>query len=102
MGKCLIWLTGQEVKAACGTDQLSGIVEAGIEGGINDMHVLWEDHLQEKDWGFLLIDARKTFNKENRTTMLWYVQHEWPSGAQFTFNCYRDWATLVARYTGVR
>ena len=27
--------------------------------------------------------------------MLWAVRHEWPSGAQFTFNCYRHWATLV-------
>ena len=32
--------------------------------------------------------------------MLWAVQHEWPSGAQFTFNCYRNWATLVVRDTG--
>ena len=27
--------------------------------------------------------------------MLWAVWHEWPSGAQFTFNCYRHWAILV-------
>ena len=27
--------------------------------------------------------------------MLWAVQHEWPSGARFTFNCYCHWATLV-------
>ena len=32
--------------------------------------------------------------------MLWAVQHEWPSGAQFTFNCYRHWATLVVQDTG--
>ena len=32
--------------------------------------------------------------------MLWAVRHEWPSGAQFTFNCYRHWATLVVRDTG--
>ena len=32
--------------------------------------------------------------------MLWPVQHEWPSGAQFAFNCYRHWATLVVRDTG--
>ena len=31
--------------------------------------------------------------------MLWAVRHEWPGGAQFTFNCYRHWATLVARNT---
>ena len=27
--------------------------------------------------------------------MLWAVQHEWSSGTQFTFDCYRHWATLV-------
>ena len=32
--------------------------------------------------------------------MLWAVRHECPSGAQFTFNCYRHWATLVVRDTG--
>ena len=32
--------------------------------------------------------------------MLWAVQHEWHSGAQFTFNCYRHWATLVVSNTG--
>ena len=32
--------------------------------------------------------------------MLWDVRHEWPIGAQFTFNCYRHWATLVVRDSG--
>ena len=27
--------------------------------------------------------------------MLWAFRHEWPRGAQFTFNCYRHWAPLV-------
>ena len=31
--------------------------------------------------------------------MLWAVRHEWPSGAQFTFNCCHHWATLVIRNT---
>ena len=60
------------------------------------MHLLWAHHYQEDDWGFLLIDARNTFNEENRTAMLWVVHHEWPSGAQFTFNLYRHWDILVA------
>ena len=55
--------------------------------------------MQEEDWGFLLIDARNAFNEENRTAMLCDVRHEWPSGAQFTFNCYRHWAILVVRNT---
>ena len=27
--------------------------------------------------------------------MLWAFRHEWPRGAQFTFNCYCHWAPLV-------
>ena len=67
---------------------------------MNEMPVFCEEHSQEEDWGFLLIDVRNAFNEENRTAMLWNVQHEWPSGAQLTFNCYRHWATLVVRDTG--
>ena len=33
--------------------------------------------------------------------MLWAVRNEWPSGVQFTFNCYRHWDTLVVQDTGV-
>ena len=31
--------------------------------------------------------------------MLWAVRNKWPGGAQFAFNCYRHWATLVVRNT---
>ena len=61
------------------------------------MRLFWAQHYQEEYWGFLLIDARKTFNEDNRTAMLWAVQHECPSGAEFTFSCYFHWATLVVR-----
>ena len=29
--------------------------------------------------------------------MLWAVRNEWPSGAQFTFNCYCHWATILVQ-----
>ena len=64
------------------------------------MPVLFEEHRKEEDWGFLLIDTRNAFNEENRTSILWAVWNKWPSGAQFTFNCYRHWAMLVVRYIG--
>ena len=60
----------------------------GVEGYIHAMRVLWEEHSQEEDWGFLLIDAHNAFNEENRTAMLRAVLHEWPSCVQFIFNCY--------------
>ena len=74
-------------------------MKAGIKGAIHAACLQWAQHSQEEDWGFLLIDTRNAFNEENRTAMLWAVRHEWPSGAQFTFNCYRHWATLVVRNT---
>ena len=58
-----------------------------------------QEHLGCGQKGFLLIDARNAFNEDNRTAMLWAVRHEWTGGAQFTFNCYRHWATLVVRDT---
>ena len=73
MAKCLLRVAGPEAKAACGTTQLAGGMEAGIEGAIHTMCVLWEEHQTEEDWEFLLIDARNAFNEENRTAMLWAV-----------------------------
>ena len=102
MDKCLLRVAGPEAKAACGTNQLTVGVEVGIEGAIHAMRVLWEEHNQEEDWGFLLIDARNAFNEENWTAMVWAVRNEWPSGAQFMFNCYLHWATLVVQDTGDR
>ena len=77
--KCLLRVTGQEYKAVCGTEQLAGRVEAGIEGAIHAARLQWAQHSQEEEWGFILIDARNAFNEENRTAMLWAVWHEWPS-----------------------
>ena len=99
MYKCLFQVTGNEAKEACGIEQLASVMEAGIEGGIHAIQMIWHQHSQEEDWGFLLIDVCNTFNEENWTAMLWAVRHEWPSGAQFTFNFYRHWATLVVRDT---
>ena len=39
MDKCLLRSKGGEAKAACGTKQLTGGVEAGMEGGIHVMRV---------------------------------------------------------------
>ena len=47
MEKCLLRVKGQEAKAACRTEQLAGGKEAGIDGGIHAMRVLWQEHAQE-------------------------------------------------------
>ena len=75
MAKCLLKVAEPETEAACGTTQLAGGLEEGIEGAIHAMRVLWEEHKKGEDWGFLLIDARNAFNEENRTAMLWAVRH---------------------------
>ena len=61
------------------------------------MRLLWAQHSQEEDWGFLLIDVQNAFNEEDRTAMIWDVRYECSRGAGFTFNCYCHWATLVVR-----
>ena len=84
--KCVLTVMGAEAKEACGTEQLYRGLEDGIEEVIHAVRFLWQQHDQEEDWGFLLIESCNVFNKENRTAMLWVVQNEWPSCARFTFN----------------
>jgi hypothetical protein len=95
--KILLLVAGAEAKEACGINHLHTGLEAGIEGSIHAIQALLDLHEMEEQWGFLLIDASNTFNEQNRIEMLWAVQHEWPSGARFVFNCYKHWAVLVLR-----
>jgi hypothetical protein len=78
-------------------DQLCAGLEAGIEAGVHAAKLLWQEHSDEEEWGFLLVDASNAFNEGNRLLMLWTVRHEWPSGARYVFNCYRHFAILVIR-----
>ena len=61
------------------------------------IRLLWSQHSQEKDWGFILIDVRSAFNQENQRSMIWADRNECPSGAQLNFNCHCHGATLVVR-----
>ena len=90
-------MTGEEAKEACGTEKLCGGLEDGIKGGINVVRLLWQKNAQEKNLGFLLIDAHNAFNEENHKATLWAVCHKWSSGVRSAFNCYRHWATLPIR-----
>ena len=47
LAKCLLGVSGQEAKTACGTDQLAGRVEAGIEGEIHAARLQWAQHTDE-------------------------------------------------------
>ena len=74
--KCVLVVTGAEAKEACSTEQLCGGLEAGIEGGIHMLRLMWQKYTQEKDLGFLLIGVCSAFNEENRTAMLWEVRFD--------------------------
>ena len=60
--KCILVVMGVEAKGSCGTEQLCGGVEAGIEGGIHVVQLLWKQYSQEGDWVFLIIDVCNSFN----------------------------------------
>eukprot|EP00978_Attheya_sp_CCMP212_P005533 scaffold12431_cov57-Attheya_sp.AAC.8 len=96
--KVVLEVTVDAAKAMCGDSQLCVGLEAGVEGGIHAMRLIWEEHKMEGEWGSLLVDARNAFNEGNRIiAMLWTVRHIWPSGARFLFNVYRHWSTLIIR-----
>lgn len=41
-----------------------------------------------------LANAANGFNELKWMAMLWTVQHRWPVGMQFAFNCYGHYALL--------
>ena len=45
--KVLLLVTGAEASRSCGSDQLCGGLESGIEGGIHFMRSLWEMNSEE-------------------------------------------------------
>ena len=50
--------------------------------------------------GTTLVDSCNGFNELSRLSVLWTVQHRWPAGARFAFNCYKHWAQLLLRQPG--
>ena len=78
-------------------DQLCSGLESGTEGATHAAKILWQQHSQEEEWGFLLVDAKNAFNKSRRAPMYWTFQHEWPADAKCTFNSCKHWSTLIVR-----
>jgi hypothetical protein len=62
--KCVLFVAGGEARDECGVDQLCAGLEAGVEGGIHALRLIWELHAQEEEWGFLLVDAKMHLTKE--------------------------------------
>jgi hypothetical protein len=70
---CVFLVSVYKAKEACVMDQLSTSIDAGIEGVIHVMRLLWQSHLAEEEWRLLLIDENNGFNKGNRRVMLWNI-----------------------------
>ena len=47
-----------------------GGLEYGIKGGIHAVRILRQQHAQEEDWRFLLVDVHNEFIENTRTSML--------------------------------
>jgi hypothetical protein len=47
--KWVLFIAGGETKEECGVDQVCAGFEAGIEGGIHAMRLLWDMHLVEEE-----------------------------------------------------
>jgi hypothetical protein len=69
LAKCVLKVTGNEAKEACGINQLCAGLEGRIEGGTHAIQHVWDAHHMEEEWGFLLIHARSAFNEQNRTAI---------------------------------
>ena len=102
--KSVCMLTRCDLEDICSTSQLCGGVRSGIEGTINTVHDLFDEH-QEEGWGVLLIDASNAFNSINHQAVLWNSCVLWPSCSLFLFNTYRGWARslllMLIRYCTV-
>ena len=48
LAKCVLVVTEADSKEDCGTEQLCGGLEAGIEEGIHAVRLLWQHHSQEE------------------------------------------------------
>ena len=67
-------------------------VGAQTQGALGALEFLTQDAEPSR---ITIVDACNGFNKLSRLEILWTVQHRWPSGVMFTFNCNMHWAKLL-------
>ena len=95
LAKRVLKVAGVETKDTCGNVQLFAGLETGIVGAMHATRDLCSKKEDKEEWGFLLVDATNAFNVGNRIACLWTARYHWPSGARFSFNCYRHQALLL-------
>ena len=61
--KIMLKITGPEATMACQHDQLCAGIKEGINGAFHGVQDIWDEKLTTEDWGFLIVDAKNTFNE---------------------------------------
>ena len=84
LGKIMAYLTNDDVKNACGSDQLCSGVEGGMEGAIHGVKQLFDANCED-GWGLLLVDAANAFNSLSRVVALWNPRVIWTRCSRFLF-----------------
>ena len=95
IAKIVLKVTVTEATVAFQDDQMCAVLRSVIDGAVHGVQYIWGKTLTTDDWVFLLVNANNAFNEINLIGMLCTVRHLWTYGAQFFFNCYIHWSSLV-------
>ena len=79
LSKCMMKIMGNKATKTCQDDKLCARLKAGIEGAVHRVQSIWDSNSFTKNWVFLLVDAKNTFNEINCIEMIWVVSHLWLS-----------------------
>lgn len=88
-------VTGPEATYSCKYGQLCVGLKAVIDGAVHGVQSILYSNATEENWGFLLVNAKNSFNKINQIGMLWTIYHLCPFGDSFVCNCYRHHSSVV-------
>jgi len=124
MAKCILAMMGRQATTKCDNLNLCAGLQAGIKRAVHAMGNAWREaeirggrtptrtvmaidgdmttttKEPGQPYATLLVDVRNGFNELSHKAAMWTIRHRWPSGSQFTFNCYRHAAQLVIRHSG--
>ena len=98
--KTMLYVTEDDVKITCNSDQLCSGIKSGMEGAIHAIRELFQDKCDDR-FALLLMDAANAFNSISRSAALWNARVLWTRCSRFLFNSYRGYALLIIKGTGV-